>query len=70
VKPEAIILSYEHGFIKPEPEIYALVANQLRLKPEEILFTGDTQKADIDGPQKFGMAAMHIDDFENSFNIV
>lgn len=68
VEPDAIILSYEVGCIKPETEIYRAVSDKLDLKPETILFTGDTPKADIDGPRAFGMQSMSIFDFENSFH--
>lgn len=60
-KPDALILSFETGFIKPEPEIYQLVCDKLELNAENILFTGDTPLADVSGPKSFGMAAELID---------
>ena len=61
---DVTILSYELGFIKPEPEIYHAVAKRLDLSPSEILFTGDTQLADVDGPRLAGMQSIHITEFE------
>ena len=59
---DALILSYEIGYIKPEPQIYQRVCDRLSLPANAILFTGDTQSADIDGPIEFGMNAIHIDE--------
>ena len=61
--PDAQILSYDTGHIKPEPQIYRLVCDILGLAPENIVFSGDTQLADIDGPKAFGMDAELIDPF-------
>lgn len=65
--PDALILSYEQGCIKPEPEIYQKVCDALALSPEAVLFTGDTIAADIDGPRAFGMEAELIDPFTQRF---
>ena len=62
-RPDALILSYEAGFIKPEPGIYQKVCETLSLSPDAILFTGDTKTADIDGPKAYGMEAEIIDSF-------
>lgn len=53
-------LSYETGFIKPEPGIYHAVISQLQVRPEECLFVGDTLLADYEGPRQFGMSAYHL----------
>jgi HAD superfamily hydrolase (TIGR01549 family) len=62
-QPDALILSYEAGHIKPEPEIYQKVCEALNLPAEAILFTGDTKTADIDGPRALGMGVELIDSF-------
>ena len=62
--PDAVILSYEVGLVKPDPAIFRLVCDRLGLQPAEILFVGDTPSADIEGPHAIGMSAMHISDFE------
>jgi len=65
--PDALILSYEAGYIKPEAQIYQHVCDKLSLPADAILFTGDTQSADIDGPIAFGMQAIHIDELIENF---
>lgn len=41
--------------------IYQYFLNQLQYHPNEVLFIGDTQIADVDGPQNLGMSAQIID---------
>ena len=62
-KSDALIMSYDTGHIKPEPQIYQRVCDALSLPASAILFTGDTKSADVDGPIAFGMAAEFIDPF-------
>jgi HAD superfamily hydrolase (TIGR01509 family) len=62
--PDAVILSYEVGLMKPDPAIFYLVCDRLGFSPPEILFVGDTPSADIEGPRTIGMPAMLISDFE------
>jgi len=64
--PDAVILSYEVGLVKPDPAIFRLVCDRLGLQPAEILFVGDTPAADIEGPCAIGMSAMLISEFEAS----
>ena len=58
---EAYAWSYEVGSIKPEPEIYQYLIDQLNCNPKEVLFIGDTPLADVTGPMAFGMSARLID---------
>lgn len=53
-------LSYEVGAIKPEPEIYQWILERSSLKPEEILFVGDTRVADFEGPMACGFNARQL----------
>lgn len=62
--PDALILSFEVGFIKPQPEIFQFVCQRLGLAAEQILFVGDTLEADILGPRAIGMHAISITSFE------
>lgn len=62
--PDALVLSFEVGLMKPQPEIYRLVCAQFGLKPEQILFVGDSHEEDVLGPQGAGLLAMHISEFE------
>ena len=57
---DATILSYEAGHAKPEMAIYALVEQQLHVPKEQILFVGDTQRCDYDGPKAYGFQAAHL----------
>lgn len=65
--PDALVLSYQVGLAKPDPAIFHLVCERLGFAAQEILFVGDTQSADIDGPRAIGMPAMHILEFTRSF---
>ncbi|MDP3256718.1 HAD family hydrolase [Bosea sp. (in: a-proteobacteria)] len=62
--PDALVLSFEVGLMKPQVEIYRLVCSQLNLEPDQVLFVGDSLEADVLGPQAAGLLAMHIDQFE------
>ncbi|MFC1458650.1 HAD family hydrolase [Microvirga arabica] len=62
--PDAVILSYEVGLVKPDPAIFRLVCDRLGFRPAEILFVGDTPSADVEGPRAIGMPAMLISEFE------
>jgi HAD superfamily hydrolase (TIGR01509 family) len=61
IKPAFRILSCQVGCMKPDPAIYDLVINTAGVPACRILFVGDTPAADIDGPTRAGMRAMHID---------
>lgn len=64
--PDALILSFEVGLMKPQTRIYRLVCRQLNLEPHQVLFVGDNFEADVFGPQAAGLFGMHIDEFEAS----
>jgi len=52
---DAYVFSYEVGAMKPEPAIYEAVCRALDCKPQNVIFIGNSQKADVDGPIAFGM---------------
>lgn len=58
---DAYVFSFEVGAKKPDPAIYRAVCVALDCQPREILFVGDSQRADVDGPRRFGMSARLID---------
>lgn len=58
---DAYILSYEVGVAKPDPAIFDLACQALGCAPGEVLFTGDSMRCDLLGPQAFGMPARHLD---------
>jgi HAD superfamily hydrolase (TIGR01549 family) len=53
-------LSYEVGFIKPEPLMYHRIMTDLCVDSAQCLFIGDTFIADYEGPIKNGMQARHL----------
>lgn len=57
---DAIILSYEHGIIKPEPEAYRLAADRLGVGVEECVFIDDQEKHCI-GARNAGMKAIRFE---------
>lgn len=57
---DAYVWSYEVGAIKPDPQIYQYLINQLACVADEVLFIGDTPLADVEGPSNFGMSARLI----------
>lgn len=62
--PDIEVFSYDVGSIKPEPEIYTHVLDQLSLDPGRVLFVGDTVQADIEGPRSVGFRAIHVAELE------
>ena len=58
---DAYAWSFKVGTYKPDSMIYQYFLNQLQCHPNEVLFIGDTQIADVDGPQNLGMSAQIID---------
>ena len=53
--------SCQVGARKPDPKIYQHVVDQLRCRPADVLFIGDSRRKDFDGPRAFGMKAALID---------
>lgn len=53
-------LSYECGFIKPEPEIYHRAADSIKVATADCLFIGDSYLADVWGPQQVGMKSIYL----------
>ena len=58
---DAYILSFEVGARKPDPAIFGAVCRQLRCQPCDLLFVGDSKRADYEGPIAFGMSACLVD---------
>lgn len=53
-----LVISGEVGLRKPEPEIYRLAAERLRLDPAECVFVDDLE-LNVDGARAVGMTAIH-----------
>jgi len=58
---DAVVLSYEVKCAKPSPEIFRIAAEKLGLRPEEVLFVGDTTETDYEGAKRAGMQAVLLD---------
>jgi putative hydrolase of the HAD superfamily len=58
-----ILLSYEVGFIKPEPEFYKLAAKRLNVEPGQCVFIDDSTGHCV-GADKVGMKTIHYKNFE------
>lgn len=52
---DAVILSYQVGFAKPDRQIYLHCAEKLSVLPEECLFVGDGGSRELFGAQDAGM---------------
>jgi HAD superfamily hydrolase (TIGR01549 family) len=61
---DALIWSCHIGAAKPDPAIYAAAAHALGLEPHDVLFVGDRQLEDVDGPRSVGMRSVLIGGFE------
>ena len=52
-----ILLSEEIGIRKPDPRIFHIAADALRVRPDECLYVGDSCRNDVIGAQTAGMKA-------------
>lgn len=46
---DAVILSYEVGYVKPDPRIFQLAADSLGIDPTDCLMIGDSTQDDVGG---------------------
>lgn len=58
---DAYVFSYEVGARKPAPGIFEAACAALRCYPRDVLFIGDSERSDVEGPTRFGMTARRID---------
>jgi putative hydrolase of the HAD superfamily len=54
------ITSARAGSRKPHPGIYASSVEALGVRPEEVVFVGDSWEPDVRGPRRVGMTAVHV----------
>ncbi|HUB94109.1 MAG TPA: HAD-IA family hydrolase [Verrucomicrobiae bacterium] len=54
---DAIALSYETGFIKPDAEAYNIIAKRLQVEPLDCIFVDDQPKY-VEGAEQAGMQAV------------
>lgn len=57
---EALVISGEVGWHKPDPRLFTHAARQLRLRPEQILHVGDSWKEDVLGARAAGWQAVWV----------
>jgi FMN phosphatase YigB (HAD superfamily) len=57
-----IVLSYRHGIVKPQAEIFELAARRLGVKTKECVFIDDSQNH-CEGARHAGMQALFYQDF-------
>ncbi|CAG7642387.1 HAD family hydrolase [Paenibacillus allorhizosphaerae] len=57
-EPGAVFISDEVGFEKPSSEIYRKALHYFGVKPEEVLFVGDSWNNDVIGPMRAGMRSI------------
>jgi FMN phosphatase YigB (HAD superfamily) len=62
---DAVVLSGEVGFGKPDPRIYLLTAERLGLVPEECVFVDDLV-ANVRGAVRTGMVGVHHTDVDTT----
>lgn len=53
---DAIVISEEVGFIKPQKEIFEIALKELGVKPNEALFIDDRQ-SNVEGAEKLGISS-------------
>lgn len=63
---DKIIISDEHNFIKPEPEIFRLAERLTGAKTEDCVMIGDSMESDIKGALNAGWDAIHYNELQNS----
>ena len=57
---EALIISADSGYRKPNPLIFRQILEMMRLEPADILFVGDTPRDDVLGSKGVGMHSAWI----------
>jgi epoxide hydrolase-like predicted phosphatase len=60
---DGLVISAEVGLMKPDPKIYHLAAESVRVKVEEALFVDDFIE-NIEGAKRVGMQTIHFTDPE------
>lgn len=58
---DAEVFSCSVGLRKPDPRIYRLACDQLRVDPREALFVGDGANDELAGAERVGMTAVLLE---------
>ena len=57
---DLMIFSDEVGIRKPDPKVFHLAAQKLKMKPREMVHIGDNLKTDVCGAKNAGFKAIHL----------
>ena len=58
---DKILYSYELGIMKPNPKIFQMMLSSLKIKPEEMLWIGNSYESDFLPAKKLGIKSLLID---------
>ena len=57
---DVAVFSCDVGLAKPAPDMYLNACTQLGVRPEEVVFVGDSYNMDVKTPLSLGMRAIHV----------
>jgi len=63
---ESVVSSASVGLIKPDPRIFSIACERLKVKPERALHVGDHYYADVLGARSAGLHPVLIDRFDRN----
>jgi putative hydrolase of the HAD superfamily len=66
---DATIFSCAVGTKKPDPRIYQMATNALKVKPEECLYVGDGGSGELSGAQETGMSPVLLRDPDEEYDL-
>ncbi len=58
---DAVVVSAQVGAAKPDPEIYRVALAELRCRPQEAVFVGDSPDVDVEGARAAGVRGLLLD---------
>ncbi|HUC20834.1 MAG TPA: HAD family hydrolase [Candidatus Polarisedimenticolaceae bacterium] len=58
---EIVITSYEEHFVKPDQHMFKTLFQRAQVRPEEVLYVGDSVRSDMDPAGELGMQTVLID---------
>lgn len=61
----AVVFSFEEGVVKPDPQIFILLASRLNVPIRECIFVGDGNDYELDGAHAAGMATILVSQGKN-----
>ncbi len=61
---DSIVVSGDIGRVKPHPLPFETALRQMRIEPDRAVYIGDNWLADIQGPKRLGMRAIHLTQYQ------